>query len=268
LSLRRVRVNAAPGIPVVSGAEWLRRIGASLKSISFRTLKPYGPTSATATYRVELPDLGTCWLKEYRIAGVRKFFSPFRVSRAERVWRVAGRLLRDKDGIPKPLLTVEERWCGFLTASFLVTEWLEERTNLAEWYRQKKAAGEEKSGAVRERVFRALRAAAEFHRRGVIHGDLKWSNFLLPVGGEGDMALVDLDAARFDDRPASRGKDLARFAISALEEGMGEETRAEVFAEYLRVYAPADAERVRSAYEGYLRRKLGQGSPPGDRERE
>jgi len=218
-------------------------------------LKTYASGASTCTYRVELEGLGPVWLKEYRFSPVKRFFSLFRKSRGERVWRMSEHLLARGSPVARPLLLVEVRRFGFLRESFLVTEWLEGRENLVDWYRSWRDTGERREDAEAV-ILRVARAAAGFHRRGVIHGDMKWGNFLLPAGKNEDIILTDLDATRFGSAAAARGRDLAVFARTAIEEGMPAGFVEDIFEHYCEELNPPDPERIEVAYEGYLRKKF------------
>lgn len=256
MSACRIYLRTGEGIPSGSGAEWLQRIGTAVEDPSSRLLKDYGPQSATLTYRVDLPGVGTSWLKKYRITMETKLLSPFRKSRGRRVWHLSESLLREGAHIPKPYLVVEEYRWGFLRRSYVATEWLEGRIPLTDWFRQERKAGRDADDVVRSTIFRCVGTAAAFHRLAVIHGDLKWSNFLLPQDLQGAVFLVDLDAARFTKSPRQRGKDLARFTITALTEGMPVEIMDGIFEEYCEALQPPEAGHIQRAYEDYVRKRL------------
>jgi tRNA A-37 threonylcarbamoyl transferase component Bud32 len=252
----RVLVKTARGVASLSGEEWLRRIRHAAASPSARILKDYTPTASTLTYCVDVAGLGFCWLKQYRISPIRKLLSPLRQSRARHVWEMSERLLQAGAHIPKPYLIAERYRVAFLVESYVVTEWLGGRIPLSEWYRQRQKEGKHTGDAAKRMIVQAVRMVARFHQLGALHGDLKWSNFLLHDCVDSPIIMVDLDATRFDVRPNQRGKDLARFTINALACGMEQQVLDEVFEVYQRALGPLEPDRIRKAYERYVRRKL------------
>jgi tRNA A-37 threonylcarbamoyl transferase component Bud32 len=249
----RITVRAVDELRSLPPAEWLTRIRAGVRGTT--PLKDYRESASTFTCRLDLEDCGPVFLKEYRLTGKSKVLSLFRESRARRVWWMADQLRSCGCEVPRPVLLIEVRCAGILRESYLATEWLMGRISLADWYRSQGQSG---GSEVEEKILGCVRTAADFHRHGAIHGDLKWSNFLLPAEGGGEVVLVDLDAARFDSGAAARGKDLARFAISALEVGMPREMVAKIHEEYCQVFQQAQADRHRKAYEGYVRKRVPQ----------
>jgi len=253
MSFDNVSARADADLPSLPAEEWLDRIRPALATAPI--LKNYGAGSSTYTYRLDLEGYGPVWLKEYRLDRTRKFLSLFRQSRGEHVWWISDQLLACGCEVPKPLLLVEVHAFGVLQESYLATEWLEGRRNLLEWYRSSRS-DPEKRERVEDTILHAVRTAADFHRNGVIHGDLKWSNFLLPPPGEEGIILTDLDATRFESGPGARGRDLAPFARSALEEGIPAGFVNRVFKVYVDELNPPSPDRVRKAFERYLGRKI------------
>jgi tRNA A-37 threonylcarbamoyl transferase component Bud32 len=246
-----VSVRTDDELPSVSPGEWLERVRVAARV--GHPLKDYQEEASTRTFRADLEGFGPVWLKEYPLSNMRKVLSLFRESRARRVWWISEQLRSFGCEVPRPVLLVEVRLAGILRESYLATEWIGGRINLADWYRSKK----DTAGREAERmILRAVRTAAGFHRHGAIHGDLKWTNYLLPAEEEGEIVLVDLDSARFGGGAAARGKDLARFAISALEQGLSADMADRIFEEYCGAPRPPEAGRIRKAYEGYIRKKL------------
>lgn len=85
-----------------------------------------------------------------------------------------------------------------------------------------------------ELMARVGETIATMHRKGLTHGDTKWTNIAVDEG-TGQFWLLDLDSARRIRRHQSRRmwKDVARFLVSAIEAGMG----ADATGRYLSAYA-------------------------------
>ncbi len=104
-------------------------------------------------------------------------------SRGRRSWRNAHRLRAYGIATPRPLLFVEERR-GFRRRAWLVAE---------------KAAGEradrffERIGGDDEAIRKVASVVAAFARNGLVHGDMKASNFLVSEKG---VQVIDLDSLR------------------------------------------------------------------------
>lgn len=127
-----------------------------------------------------------------------------RTSRAVNCWRAAARLLEAGIDTPWPVAAMEERRLGILRGrSYFISERIDGDT-LAHRLHD---AGDDKPRLVEQ----AAGIVTRLREAGIVHGDLKATNFL--VSG-GRMYLVDLDASR---RPRGRRletglrKDLQRF---------------------------------------------------------
>ncbi|HOV88308.1 MAG TPA: lipopolysaccharide kinase InaA family protein, partial [Syntrophobacteraceae bacterium] len=162
----------------------------------------------TKSCRVEVGDRAY-FLKRYNRKGW--FYSlrnALRRCRAVRSWLAAWNLLERGVPVPEPILCLEERKFRLLKRSYLVSEYIGNARGLpAVW-------PETDAPARRTLLARLAVLLGRMHRAGVIHGDLKWSNILLPAGpGEKPPVLCDTDGTRVlrSRDPAPCRKDLDRF---------------------------------------------------------
>lgn len=169
----------------------------------------------------------TYFFKRFRqnacIAAAKRLFG---VDRARSNWLVARHLLNA--GVPTPapvalLLRGGESW--------FISEAIPESITLAKLARQKGPMAAEHYA----RGF--VPAIARMHDSGTLHGDLKWGNLL--VGRDDRLFIVDLDSASVRRKaPAARvARDLARFFVAGLEEGLSRRWAEETFEHYSRLSA-------------------------------
>jgi tRNA A-37 threonylcarbamoyl transferase component Bud32 len=133
-------------------------------------------------------------IKRYNIKGAAHALSRcWRPSRAWHAWIEGHRL--DFLGIatPQPLAVVERRFGPLRGKAWLISEWCPGEPLSSRWQRSEDVPPQDELDAVRS-VFAQLVAAR------ISHGDLKASNLLWH---EGKIYLVDLDAMRQYDTPAS-----------------------------------------------------------------
>lgn len=127
----------------------------------------------------------------------------FRASRAVNCWHAAARLREAGIDTPRPIAALEERHFGILRGrSYFIHEYVDGEA-LAHRLRHSDDHASLVEQAVR--IVRRLRAG------GIVHGDLKATNFLV---SDGRLVLVDLDATRCArGRRLETGlkKDLQRF---------------------------------------------------------
>lgn len=109
-----------------------------------------------------------------------------RVSRAANCWTAAWWLADAGVATPRPVAVMEERMLGFLRGrSYFVSEFIDGAT-LDHVLRH---GGDDPSWLVEQAAEIVLRLRAA----GIVHGDMKATNFVV---SEGRMHLVDLDATR------------------------------------------------------------------------
>lgn len=168
-----------------------------------RTLKHDGTTTVAA-----VTQDGRSWvIKRYNTKNRwHAFRRLFQASRALNCWNAASRLREAGIDTPRPVAALEERRLGLLRGrSYLVCELVRGET-LNEVLRR------EGAGDARQRL---VAKASEIVRRlgdaGIVHGDLKATNFIV---SDNRIYLADLDAARPESgRRLAAGlrKDLRRF---------------------------------------------------------
>jgi tRNA A-37 threonylcarbamoyl transferase component Bud32 len=128
-------------------------------------------------------------------------------SRAARSWENAQRLRLLAIPTPRPVSFVEQRFGTLRRAAWLVNEWVDGRP-AAEYFDGETRRCPANTRAARELVAIIQRLGDE----GILHGDLKATNFL--IGPHGPV-LIDLDAmrSRISGRDWRRGRarDLQRF---------------------------------------------------------
>lgn len=129
-----------------------------------------------------------------------------RTSRALNCWRAAAWLGDADIDTPKPITVLEERcWRLLRGRSYLICAYVQGVTLDKALDPREPAAGREALIEHAAGIIRRLR------QHGIVHGDLKATNFIV---GDGRIFLTDLDAAR---RPSGRrlaaglDKDLRRF---------------------------------------------------------
>lgn len=167
-----------------------------------------GPGAAAVAVK-EFPSRGPAYALE----------SLVRRHRGREAWMAAHALLVRGIETPLPLALVEERRCGLVFASYVLTRWLEPAED-AHLYVDRRFAqgrpvappgrsrgpwgeGGERSPLGARGEAEAVRAFARFvarlHAEGIYHGDLKLPNVLVVEGSAGappSFALLDLDAVR------------------------------------------------------------------------
>lgn len=149
-----------------------------------------------------------CFLKFYRYKSpLRKMLPVLGGRRAVRSFAALQTFANEGIPVPEALccLRVSE---GLL----LLTAGIPNAVSLAQLWQQ--TPSPEDAGQL-------MRAAGELmatlHRRGLVHGDCKWSNWLWSAG---QFYLVDLDAAAKVAARSPLARDVARFTLNAEEQGV------------------------------------------------
>lgn len=142
---------------------------------------------------------------------------------AERIWRINWSLHNHGVPVPRPHALITGN-----SGVWLITEAIEGAAALTD----RLADDALTPGQMQTVTIEATRAIAHMHSLGVIHGDLKWGNIL--VTEELTPALVDLDSARQRWRVSARAgaKDLARFIVGGLEQGLNTAWAARICSVY------------------------------------
>lgn len=156
-----------------------------------RVLKHDGTTTVTVVGDGERRWVVKRYNTKNRWHAVRRVL---RTSRAVNCWHAAALLREAGVDTPRPVAALEERRAGVLRGrSYFIHEFIDGDT-LADHLRR---GSGEPAGLVEQAAGIVLRLG----KAGIVHGDLKATNFL--VSG-GRMVLVDLDATR-----VARGRRLA-----------------------------------------------------------
>ncbi len=109
-------------------------------------------------------------------------------SRASRSWENAFYLRAYHIATPEPLAMIEERWGPFRRRAWLLTEW----SDGVSAKRHLRKVGD--SPGVRRDMQNLAEIIRCMAKNGIVHGDLKATNFLV---GDGQVDLIDLDSMTF-----------------------------------------------------------------------
>lgn len=161
------------------------------------------------------------FLKQYYAKhGIYRLVDYIRGSRGWRTWRTNIRMYEAGVVVPRPLVYLEERTWGVWHNGYLLSEFVEGPGDLRSVWMSSDYPGRrgliESAGAL----------IAGLHRRGFIHGDLKWNNILCARRENGIfLVLSDLDGASRCRTLRSRrmSADLDRFFSDLLVLSPGEE---------------------------------------------
>ena len=130
-------------------------------------------------------------LKRYNCQGwAYRIQNAFRRSVAMRTWLVTWEYLVRGIPVPEPLLCIEERRFRLLERSYILMEFVENAISLRERWKQLIDTEKVRLGEFLGTLLGMM------HRVGMLHGDLKWDNFM--VGKEQvleTVRLVDLDGS-------------------------------------------------------------------------
>lgn len=142
---------------------------------------------------------------------------------AERTWEINWHLHNHGIPVPRPQAVITGK-----SGVWFITDAIEGAAALTE----RLADNALSPGQTQAVTTEATRAIAHMHALGVIHGDLKWGNIL--VTQEQKPVLVDLDSARRRLRVGARAgaRDLARFIVGGLEQGLNTAWAARICSVY------------------------------------
>jgi tRNA A-37 threonylcarbamoyl transferase component Bud32 len=131
----------------------------------------------------------------------------FRCSRAVRSWHMGREWIQWGFPVPRPVVCLEERRSGMLIRSYIVTEFIRNGRRLKDIWPDLSLS---RKHLVLERLAEVI---GGIHRRGGMHGDLKWNNILVGSGRDLPIVLCDNDASRLwgHSRLKEGRKDLKRF---------------------------------------------------------
>ncbi len=166
--------------------------------------------------RFELPHGGhreTVFVKKYWVSDPSQLASAlFRdtLSGRSRVKREFENLQRLREwglDAPEPIAFGEQRVCGFLTRSFLISRAVESPIALDGIIRNRPSAAQR-----RELIERLADATRRMHDRNFVHGDYYWRNIILRNGALDRFYLLDAHKGRLfgaGESLARRAEDLA-----------------------------------------------------------
>ncbi len=163
--------------------------------------------NSATVWRVPMAG-GDVAVKRYNIKnpthGLRRAVSR---SRAARSWEGAQRLRLLGISTPRPVAFLEERKGALRGRAWLVTEWVAGKS-AGDYF----ATESEDHAPDPREAARLVELIDRLGREGILHGDLKASNFLMGAGGP---VVIDLDAIRTRrsarDWRLGRRRDLERF---------------------------------------------------------
>jgi serine/threonine protein kinase len=163
---------------------------------------------AVKAARIELMGR-SFFLKRYNCKGwVYRFRNAFRRSRALRTWHATWGFQVRALPVPEALLCLEERKFRLLERSYVLSEFMQNTSRLsAVWH---------KFDNLTKQYFYVQLAIlfGRMHQIGAFHGDLKWTNILIPENFDFErIVLCDMDAAKVYRRIRRKKihKDLMRF---------------------------------------------------------
>jgi len=187
--------------------------------------KVYKPGSRGYAVRVEI-DGKSYFLKSYDCRSFTyRVRNAFRKSRGVTTWCSNWKMYSLGLPVPLPLLCIEERHFRLLGRSYLLTECFEDTCNLEQAWMN---ADEDKRADL---LKKSAGLISVMHERGVIHGDLKWNNFLVDSRkADGKVYLVDLDGSTFYSGFSEKRarKDLNRF-VEDLRKNASDENSERIF---------------------------------------
>jgi serine/threonine protein kinase len=173
------------------------------------------PNEIKRTLRVTLGPWGELCLHEYRWNPARILLSPFRLSRAERIWKFYDDLPKKQFTVPAPVLFLDVKTGVFSRRTYLATRWIRNGMALSHIALKRHSAAD--SCDLFGVLLKCVDAIADLHAGGFVHGDLKWSNLLFVPDQYPDITLIDLDAIRKTFSRSLQYKDFARFLIPPRE---------------------------------------------------
>lgn len=170
------------------------------------------------------------FLKQYYAkAGIYRLVDFFRGSRGWRTWKTSICMYESGVVVPKPLTYLEERKWGVWRNGYLLSEFVAGEGDLHNVWLVSD------SQRRRELVQSAGRLIAGLHRRGFVHGDLKWNNILCSEAENGKvLVLSDLDGTRRCRvfRKRRMAADVDRFLADFISVGAEEDYKQRFMAAY------------------------------------
>ena len=212
--LHRIVCLTRPDVRNQDAADVLSRIERAAAVPSEIIKEITNQTEIKRTMRVNIAPWGDLCLHEFKWNLRRVAASPFRLSRGERTWKFHDEIVRGGVFVPEPVLLLEIKRFLFTTKTYVATRWIDGALLLCDLALKEEF---QKSVDLQLVLFKCADAIANLHNSGFIHGDLKWSNFLVASNGDHTIALIDLDSLRKTSSVRRQARDFARFLIPPIK---------------------------------------------------
>jgi tRNA A-37 threonylcarbamoyl transferase component Bud32 len=190
--------------------EWLRIINSAVEA-PLEVIKADG---MKRSLKVNIVPWGVLYMEEFRWNLSRIILSPFRLSRAKRIWTFSDYLIKNQILVPEPVIFFEIQKLIFVTKTYIATRWIEQGFDFGRLVSGKDIAYDYNFESI---LYHGVDMIAKLHNLGLMHGDLKWSNLFYIFDKESRIILIDLDSVKRCSSPYQQGRDFARFILSALE---------------------------------------------------
>jgi tRNA A-37 threonylcarbamoyl transferase component Bud32 len=207
----------------VDPAQWFKMGNITLKQDKNITVKllavPGGDVVAKCFSTKNLLYYVKIWLKKERVL---------------RMWKMAHYFKSLDIPIASPLGYIFERKGLWRTASYFYSQYLVDTCDLVVLSRNRK---DFPNWMENEKIIsRIARLLSTLHNNGFYHGDTKWAN-ILANANTGKFWLIDLDGASRIRSDLDRGvrKDLSRFIVDMIENGLPKRFLSEFMSEYCKL---------------------------------
>jgi tRNA A-37 threonylcarbamoyl transferase component Bud32 len=266
---------------IVISAEWrplLMTHGLTTVDGVYRLSKglPVTRSGSTEVRRVLLGEAArsrVVYIKKYWLTNPNQIASGltrgmvFGRGKARREYENLERLRRWEVDAPFPVAYGEERVCGCLVRSFLMSEEVTDPVPLSQWIRDMLRRLDDQATVRawrRTLLTRLADAVGRLHEHGFVHHDLFWRNIILSGGGLETFSLIDAHKGRSwrdGEEPEARARDLASLDAAA-PFYFSKSERMRFFMRYRRV------SRLRPEDKELIRRVLALAAPMRARQRE
>jgi len=180
--------------------------------------------------KVNIIPWGALYMEEFRWNLKRILLSPFRASRAKRIWTFSHYLIKHQVLVPEPVIFFEIKKLIFVTKTYLATRWIDQGFDLGRLVSGEDIAYDYNLESI---LYHGVDMIAKLHNLGFMHGDLKWSNLFYIFGNQSRVILIDLDSIKRCFSPYQQGRDFARFILSALEYQYGDNLVEDLINRYM-----------------------------------
>jgi len=239
--------------------EWLDIINSAVES-PLEVIKADG---MKRSLKVNIIPWGVLYMEEFQWNLNRIILSPFRLSRAKRIWTFSDYLIKNQVLVPEPVIFLEIEKLIFVTKTYIATRWIDQGFNFGQLISGKDIAFDYDFQSI---LCHGVDTAIKLHNLGFMHGDLKWSNFFYIFGKDSRIILIDLDSLRRCSSPYQQGRDFSRYILSALEHQYDDKFIENLIDRYLKGRGSRRSlverslrsriDRKRNRYEGRSKRKV------------